>query len=89
MSLEDLTMVLNCARIQLINSEDGAVEGLFDEASDIPENYLACEVDDVYPYRIDRENHSDEEPVLCVCISRDYYADEDYYDDDDEDDDIE
>lgn len=69
LTLEDLRMVLSNARIQLINSDDGAVEGTFDSIDDVPEVYFDCEVDDMYAYRIDRETHTDEEPVLCICMT--------------------
>ena len=45
MILEDLMEVLNHARVQLINSDDGAIEGTFEDASDIPEEYHECDVD--------------------------------------------
>jgi len=76
MSLYDLMEVLNHARVQLINSDDGAIEGTFEDAADIPEEYHEYDVDDVYPYRIDRETGSDEEPVLVVCISQFYEEEE-------------
>lgn len=75
-TLEDIHMLISNARIQLINSDDGAVEGTFDSVDDIPEEYFDCEIDDMYAYRIDRETHTDEEPVLCICLSRDYDDDE-------------
>lgn len=71
-TLEDIRLVLSNARIQLINSDDGAVEGVFDSIDDIPDEYFDAEVDDMYPYRIDRETHTDEEPVLCICLSEVY-----------------
>lgn len=71
-TLEDLRLILSNARIQLINSDDGAVEGTFDSVDDVPEVYFDCEVDDMYPYRIDRETRTDEEPVLCICLSEIY-----------------
>lgn len=76
MILTDLVEVLNTARVQLINSDDGAIEGTFDDPADILEEYHECDVDDVYPYRIDRETGSNEEPVLVVCISQ-FYEEED------------
>lgn len=75
-TLEDIRLIISNARIQLINSDDGAVEGVFDSIDDVPDEYFDCEVDDMYAYRIDRENKTDEEPVLCICLSRDYYDDE-------------
>lgn len=72
LTLEDLRLILSNARIQLINSDDGAVEGTFDSVDDIPDVYFDCEVDDMYAYRIDRENKTDEEPVLCICVSENY-----------------
>lgn len=69
LTLEDLRLILSNARIQLINSDDGAVEGTFDSVDDIPEEYFDAEVDDMYAYRIDRETHTDEEPVLCICLT--------------------
>lgn len=74
-TLEDLRLILSNARIQLINSDDGAVEGIFDSVDDIPDVYFDCEVDDMYAYRIDRETKTDEEPVLCICLSN-YYETE-------------
>ena len=74
-TLEDIRYIISNARIQLINSDDGAVEGTFDSIDDIPEEYFDCEVDDMYAYRIDRENKTDEEPVLCICLSN-YCEDE-------------
>ena len=68
-TLEDIRMIISNARIQLINSDDGAVEGTFDSVDDIPDVYFDCEVDDMYAYRIDRETHTDEEPVLCICMT--------------------
>ena len=73
MILGDLMEVLNTARVQLINSDDGAIEGTFDDPADIPEEYHECDVDDVYPYR---EPGTGEEPVLVVCISQ-FYEEED------------
>jgi len=72
LTLEDIRYIISNARIQLINSDDGAVEGTFDSVDDIPEVYFDCEVDDMYAYRIDRENKTDEEPVLCICLSENY-----------------
>lgn len=72
LTLEDLRLVLSNARIQLINSDDGAVEGTFDSIDDVPDEYFDAEIDDMYPYRIDRETHTDEEPVLCICLSEVY-----------------
>ena len=69
LTLEDLRLILSNARIQLINSGDGAVEGTFDSIDDVPEEYFDCEIDDMYAYRIDRETKNDEEPVLCICMS--------------------
>lgn len=69
MILEDLMEVLNHARVQLINSDDGAIEGTFEDASDIPEEYHECDVDDVYPYN---ESRTGDEPVLVVCVSKFY-----------------
>ena len=71
-TLEDLRLILSNARIQLINSDDGAVEGTFDSIDDVPDEYFDCEIDDMYAYRIDRENKTDEEPVLCICLSENY-----------------
>ena len=71
-TLEDIRMIISNARIQLINSDDGAVEGTFDSIDDVPEEYFDCKVDDMYAYRIDRETHTDEEPVLCICLSENY-----------------
>lgn len=68
-TLEDIRLVLSNARIQLINSDDGAVEGTFDSVDDIPDVYFDCEIDDMYAYRIDRETKNDEEPVLCICMT--------------------
>ena len=76
MTLLDLLMVVNSARIQLINSDDGAIEGTYDDQADIPEEYHDCDVDDVYPYRIDRETGKDEEPILIVCLSKPYEEEE-------------
>ena len=76
MTVAQLMMVLNHARVQLINSDDGAIEGTFEDVADIPEEYHECDVDDVYPYRIDRETGNDEELVLVVCISQ-FYEEED------------
>lgn len=69
LTLEDLRMVLSNARIQIINSDDGAVEGTFDSIDDVPEEYFGAEIDDMYAYRLDRETGTDEEPVLCICMT--------------------
>lgn len=76
-TLEDIRYIISNARIQLINSGDGAVEGTFDSIDDVPDEYFDAEVDDMFPYRIDRETKTDEEPVLCICLSRNYYDDDD------------
>ena len=50
-------------------------DGLFhdiDSIDDVPDEYFDCEIDDMYAYRIDRENKTDEEPVLCICLSENY-----------------
>lgn len=72
LTLEDLRLVLSNARIQLINSDDGAVEGTFNSIDDVPDEYFDAEIDDMYAYRIDRETKNDEEPVLCICMSTNY-----------------
>lgn len=69
LTLEDLRLILSNARIQIVNSDDGAIEGTFDSIDDVPDEYFDAEIDDIYPYRIDRENGTDEEPVLCICMT--------------------
>ncbi len=68
-TLEDIRMIISNARIQLINSDDGAVEGTFDSIDDVPDEYFDAKIDDMYAYRLDRETGTDEEPVLCICLS--------------------
>lgn len=70
MTLKELKSTLKETPILLINSEDGAAEGLFVDALDIPGEYDKCDVNEIYPYTVDDNLY------LGICISLFYEGEE-------------
>lgn len=50
MMLKEILNIISDANIILINSDDGATEGIFTDALEIPEIYHKCDVDNIIPY---------------------------------------